>query len=129
MNPVRGQLGNDVLVEEFVLPRHQRMGGFRYRAVLLDWRHAIGRALGGLGANLLLQPGHAHLEELVQVAGKDADKLQPLQQGHLGIVGLRQHAALKFEDAEFTVDEGVGAWLVHDWFFVVCFNDKRPRLS
>jgi len=41
---------------------------------------------------------------------KIAEKLQPLQQGHARVVRLGQHAALKLEDAEFAVDESVGAW-------------------
>ncbi len=109
MDALLGQLGDDVLVEELVLAGHQCMGGFRYGAKLLARRHAVGRALRGVGADLLLEAGDPHLEKLVHVAGEDAEKFQPLQQGHAGIVGLRQYAALEFENAELTVDEGVGA--------------------
>ncbi len=123
------QQGDDVLVEQFVLPGDQRVRGLGYRPVLLARRQAVRRTLGQVGADLLLEPGHPYLEEFVHVAGKDAEKLQPLQQGHARVVGLGQHAALKLEDAEFAVDESVGAGRVHDLVSRMSFNDKRPFQS
>ena len=113
MDALFGQFRNDVVVEKLVLPGHQRMRHVRHRAELLARRHAVGRALGGIGADLFFQSGHPHLEEFVEVARHDAEEFQPFQQRHAEVVGLRQHAALEFEDAEFAVDQGIGAGWCH----------------
>ncbi len=116
VDAVLGELGNDRLVEQFVLARNQRMRRFRDCPELLARRQAVGRTLGRVGADLFLEAGHAHLEEFVHVARDDAQEAQALQQGHGRIVCLRQHPALKGEYAELAVDEGIGAGQIHDEF-------------
>ena len=49
------------------------------------------------------QAPHADHEELVQVAGEDGDKAQPLHQGHRGVGGLLQHALVEFQPAQLAV--------------------------
>ena len=42
--------------------------------------------------------GKANLEEFVEVGRDDGDVAQPLEQRHIGAIGLRQHAPVEFED-------------------------------
>jgi hypothetical protein len=62
----------------------------------------------GLSFICSFRPGDADLEELVQVAGNDAQETQPLQQGRGRVLGLGEHAAVEFQDAKFTIDQMVG---------------------
>jgi hypothetical protein len=61
----------------------------------------------GAQFDLLPQPCHAYLEELVQVAGNDAQKAQTLQQWYFGVRGLGQYTAVEGEGSQFTVEEQV----------------------
>ena len=47
------------------------------------------------GRHLVLQRGHAHLEELVEVGREDGAELQPLEQRDAGLGGQRQHALVE----------------------------------
>ena len=55
--------------------------------------------------DLLLQSGHAYLEKFVEIAADDAQIFQPLQQRNGRVFGLRQHAAIELELAEFAIQE------------------------
>ena len=48
-------------------------------------RHAVGSALHDAGRDLLLEAGDPDLKELVEVAGEDAEELEPLQQRCAGV--------------------------------------------
>jgi len=69
--------------------------------------------------DLLLDPRHADLEELVEVARHDAQEAQALEQRHRPVRRLRQHPALELQERQFAVDEVIGgellltAWSVH----------------
>src|SRR5471032_3068675 len=83
----------DVTVHQFADPRQ--------RLVRLQ---AIGAGLFTGKGDLLLQAGHANLEELVQVAGEDQQKLQPLQQ-RIGLIQrLFQHADVELQLRELAMD-------------------------
>jgi len=47
---------------------------------LLSGAETVGGRCGQAGSHLILQRGHAHLEELVQVAGADRRELDALEQ-------------------------------------------------
>ena len=64
---------------------------------------AVGAAARQIDAQRLFQFGDADLEEFIQVAADDAKKAQPFEQRRVGILGLGQHAAVEFEDADFAV--------------------------
>ena len=113
VDALRGQVGNHLAVEDLVLPRDQSMRGVGYRAKLLLRGQAVGRKLRRSGADLLLEAGDPDLEELVHVAGDDGEEAQALEQRRRGVLGLGEDAALEGEDAEFAVDEGVGAGQIH----------------
>ena len=62
-----------------------------------------GQVIEDLGRNLFAHACHAHLEELVEIAGKDGEELHPLKQRSAGIHRLVQYAAIELEPGEFTV--------------------------
>ena len=70
---------------------------------------------GGLRAGLddLLEPGHPHLEEFVEVGGDDAEELEAFEQGDGRVLRLVKHATVEFEPAELAVDEKFGVSQVH----------------
>ena len=54
--------------------------------------------------NLLHQSSHAHFEELIQVAGRDGKKFQPLEQRVGFILRFFEHAAVESQPGGFPVD-------------------------
>ena len=50
---------------------------------------------GDAGLHLLLQAADADHEELVEVGAEDGQELEPLQQRHLRVLRLFQHAAIE----------------------------------
>jgi len=52
--------------------------------------------------------GDAHLEELVEVAAGDRQEPQALQQRHGPVAGLRDHAPVELQHAEFAVEKVCG---------------------
>jgi len=81
-----------LLVDEFV----RRAGHCR--------QVSAGDAGSGL-ARGLDDVGHAHLEELVQVAGDDGDVAQSFEQRHVLALGLCQHAPVELQDRTFAVQQ------------------------
>ena len=65
---------------------------------------AIGTGLFTGEGDLFLQASHANFEELVQVAGEDQQKLQPLQQGVGLIQRLFQYADVELQLRQLAVD-------------------------
>jgi hypothetical protein len=51
------------------------------------------------------QVGQPHLEELVQVGRDDGHVAQPLQQRHVGTLGLGQHAPVELQDGPLAVEQ------------------------
>ena len=67
---------------------------------------AVGRAGDLAGLDLLAQAGHAHLEELVEVAREDRQELDPLEQRVALVARLVQHPRVEFEPRQLAVDVG-----------------------
>jgi hypothetical protein len=65
----------------------------------------IDRDIVNAGAIFLEDGGDAHHEELIEVRSGNRQELHPLEQRMIGILGLRQHALIELEPAEFAVDE------------------------
>ena len=55
------------------------------------------------GPDLLQQRRDPHHEELVEIGADDGEELHPLEQGVVGVVGLREHALVELEPAQFAV--------------------------
>lgn len=68
-------------------------------------QQAVGQRLAGRQPLRFFERGDADFEELVEVGRDNAEKLEPLQQRHAGVFGLRQHAAIEFNQAQFSVQQ------------------------
>jgi hypothetical protein len=72
---------------------------------LLHQSQAIGGAFVVPVFDLLHQGGDAHLEEFVQIAGRDRQKLQALQKWVVCIGSLLENAPVEGEPGKFTIDK------------------------
>src|SRR3546814_3146863 len=91
------QLGQQNVIENRVLAVHVTMDQLADPRQGLMGLQAVGTRLFSGKGDLLLQAGDANLEELVQVAGKDQQELEPLQQ-RVGLVQrLLQHADVELQ--------------------------------
>ncbi|CFT89483.1 Uncharacterised protein [Bordetella pertussis] len=99
------QARQDIVVEQGVLARHQRVHLDLDPLEGFIGRHAVGPDQRRGLALLLLQRRDADLEELVQVGADDAHVAQPFKQGNTRILGHRQHAFIEFQQRQFTIQE------------------------
>jgi hypothetical protein len=116
--------GGRELRGELLLPDAILLGAERVHLVtdgreLLDGGHAVGLRLGDPTEDLLLQPGDADHEELVEVRRDDADELEPLVEGQGGVARLLEHALVEGQPGQLAVEEqprpGLDARLL-GWF-------------
>jgi hypothetical protein len=81
VNAFLGQPGQHLLGQALVvLPLHATHDG-RDRVQLIFRGHAIGGAFAETGGELLLEAGHPHLEELVEIGAEDRQELEALERG------------------------------------------------
>jgi len=101
------QCGLEVLAPAPVELVNQQQHAPTHRPEHLGWRPAVGAALRlaalRLLLDLLLEPGHAHLEKLVQIRAGNAEELQALEQGILLILCLLEHALVELQPAQLAV--------------------------
>ena len=93
------------VVELSVLIGHQAVHGGRNFVVRFLWQTSIGGAGLAVAFDLLLEAGHADLEELVQVGRDDTQKEQSLQQRHTLILRLCQDATVEGDQPQFAVEK------------------------
>ncbi len=93
------------IVPKLILVVDHVQHDFADRVEGLARRHPVGTGAVRLMLDLLLQPGHAHLEKFIEIGGYDSQKTDPFQQRLTGVLRFFQHAAVEGEPAEFTVDE------------------------
>jgi len=55
-------------------------------------------------SQVLLDPGHSDLEELIQIRCTDGEKLQPLEKRQLLVTGEIEDPPMKLQKGEFAVD-------------------------
>ncbi len=63
---------------------------------------------------VVLEHGHAHLEEFVEVVGDDAQVAQTFQQGYASVSRLRQYAEIEFERGQFAAEVKLGSGTIRD---------------
>ena len=97
--------GKDLLVQEPVLALDDALRARGDLAEHLERLHAVGARGRGAELDLLLHARDADLEELVQVRRDDAQELQPLEERHRLVLGLREHASIEFERLQLAVEE------------------------
>ena len=66
-------------------------------------REAVGAARVDAGVHLVVQAGHAHHVELVQVGGVDRQELDALEQRRSLVLGQREHALVEVEPGQLAV--------------------------
>jgi hypothetical protein len=104
-----GEEGLNFLEEAAMLIDHQLVNPARDGLKGLRGSGTVRPRRGLAGADVPLEPGHAHHEELVQVGAEDGEELHPLQQRDAGILGLLEHPAVELEPGQLSVDEtGIG---------------------
>ncbi len=69
------------------------------------------RTLGQTGRDPSLEPGDAHHEELVQVAGEDGQEAGPFEQRQRRVLGEGEHPLVELQPADLAVQEPVGRQL------------------
>ncbi len=74
------EAGRDLLREGDRLPGDELLDAGPDRAELFDLVEAVRGVRAHAGRELLLQAGHAHLEELVEVRAEDREELGPFEQ-------------------------------------------------
>ena len=103
-HPVIGQLRQQLIVKTATVLPDQLPDRLADGAELRLRRHAVRRALHDAGRDLPLQPGHPHLEELVEVAAADPEELEPLQQWRPGVERLVEHPPVELQPGELAID-------------------------
>ena len=108
VNAVLAQRGQQLVVPELVLVLDHLQDFLPDRIEGLARAHAVGTGVVRLVLDLLLDAGHAHLEEFVQVGGDDAEEADALQQRLARVLRFFQHAAVEGQPAQLAVDEELG---------------------
>ncbi|MNI37173.1 hypothetical protein D3C73_912530 [compost metagenome] len=97
--------GQNVVVKQVVLPRHQGVHGVLDVFEGLIRCHAVGAHQVGRLKLLLFQAGNPDFEEFIQIGTDDTHVPQPLQQRRRRIFRHRQHALVEFKQRQFTIHE------------------------
>ena len=103
-----GEGRNDAGVVKAHLPLHEPFDAAADGLELIQRRHPVGRGHRHRRQHLLLQPGHAHLEEVVEVLAEDGEETDPFQKGQAGVFGHGQDALVEVEPGQLPVQESVG---------------------
>jgi len=96
-NPRSGQGGRDLAIEQGDLALDKRLDPSPDRFQLIERRHAVRRRNSDRGQDLLFEPGHPNLEEVVEVLAEDGQELDPLEHREVGVLG---HGELQFVEIE-----------------------------
>ena len=104
-DPDAREPGLDVVAPGAVKIRHHRVRARADGGELLGRRQPVGRRLGDVARELLLEAGDADHEELVEVRRDDGDELEALGQRHGRVERLFEHAFVESEPGELPVDE------------------------
>ena len=98
------ELRQEFRVEQLILRGNHRVDFLRDLLEKLVGPGAIGPDGRRAGFDLRMQTGHTDLEELVEVAADDAQKLQPFEYGIARVFRLSEHAPRERELTELAID-------------------------
>ena len=104
LHALLGERRQHVVHQAMAVLRHLLAHDHRDPRELVLRGQAVRRALGEPGGDLPLEAGHAHLEELIEVAAVDAEELEALEERGTGIERLVQDAPVELEPAELAID-------------------------
>ena len=102
------QSRQDIVIEQGVLLGNDGVGFEPHPPEYLGGQQAITAGRRAAELDLLLEPGHADFEELIEIAGDYAQEAQTFQQGNPCIGRLREHAAVEGQQGKFAVEEVFG---------------------
>ena len=102
---VRPQLRQQTVIETAIEIGEQFARADAHRRHLLGRQQAVRRLLRDAGIDQIARRPDADHEELVEIARAEGQEAQPLQQRHLGILGLRQDTAVVVEAAQLAVQQ------------------------
>jgi hypothetical protein len=117
---LRGETRFDLLVPATVLVLDLPTGPLRDGGEFRLGRHPVRGQGNGSHLHLLLETGHTHLEELVQIGADDAEELEALQQRILLVEGLIEYPLVELQPAQSPIDEMRSAPGIHEPPIVRC---------
>ncbi len=122
--------GQDGFVQHRVLLVDEPLRALHHEVVDVLQRHAVRRQRSGVVAHLLLEAGHADLEELVEIAAGDADEAQSFKQRHVRVGRLREDALVEAENAKFTVEQRIASGhRQRGWRFEVGWSGEERKFG
>ena len=108
-HPGLGQGRHHRVDEDGRLPVHELGDALTDGPQGLAGAQAVGRPGAQARVDLILEPGHPHLEELVESLGEDGQELDPLEQRGALVVGEVEQPGPEFEPGQLPVREALGA--------------------
>ena len=99
------ELWLDVLGEDGRLALHEVVRLRADGAQLGRGVETVGRRAAHPGEELLLEPGHAHLVELVEVLAEDREELGAFEERPVLVLGQGQHPRVELEPRQLSVEE------------------------
>jgi hypothetical protein len=103
-DPLLAERGDHLVAEHRGVAHRQLADDLTDRAQLLGRREPVGVLAGHLRGDLLLEAGHADLEELVEVGLEDRQELRPLEQREVRVLGEGQHALVELQPGQLPVE-------------------------
>ncbi len=102
-DPGLGEGRRDLAIEQGDLALDERLDPSPNCFQLVERRHAVRRGDGDRGQNLLFEPGHPNLEEVVQVLAEDGQELDPLEHREVGVLGHGEHPFVEIEPGKLPI--------------------------
>jgi hypothetical protein len=112
-------------VQAVILIGHQSLRALVNGSELFGNRECVGCQRARAELEQLLQPRNTNLEELIEIARRDGEESQPLEQRHARIHRLREHALVELEQRELAVDVEIGAFQIRQIHGLVSANGAR----
>src|SRR5262249_45563542 len=98
VDPLRARRRQDLAEERALLGRDLRGSTYADRSELLRRHHPVRPRIHHPALQLLLEPGDAHHEELVEVRGHDRDELEALEERNRRIRRLLDDPLIELEE-------------------------------
>jgi hypothetical protein len=103
MHTVFGQSRNHVVHETILMQPELLTYRRADRPELIFRGHAVGSPLYDSCSELLLETGHPDLEELIQIAAEDAEKLEALEKRSALVQRFVEHPTIELEPGQLSV--------------------------
>jgi hypothetical protein len=101
---VLGELRHEHVVQDLILLLDEVRGAHANRFQLVGDGQAVRTALQRARLQELLQARDSNLEELVEIGARNAQELDPFEQGNAAVLRLFQHALIEFQERQLAID-------------------------